>query len=777
MKITPLACAIRNACAVSLITTPVLAMAEDVNSVQLDTLSVYGTDLGRYEFDEANSATGFNADVNDLPRAVQVLPEQLILDQKAETLEDVLQNVAAITRAHGFGGTESQVNIRGFQNSHLFVDGNPVSNRFNVDVATIDRVEVILGPASVLHGQVSPGGLINIITKKPQVEDAHSVQLDLDEYGQQKLTVDSTGSLSDKVQYRVIVAQEDSESYREVRTEDGDHADKKKALTIAPSLSYTPDADNTFTISFLHAEQNLPIDRGTVAVENGEGGVDIADIPVGRRLGSRYDERDSTEQKVQFDFDHYFQNGWKNQLKLGYYEKEFDDYQARPYRGLNDNWTQGTGAVDFSNPANLLELRASQQGSAVSSNGLLLRTADSNLDVTEDSLFISDSLTGDYYAGGINNTLYVGANVHQRNVKHSDGFGLVDVSNVFGAGVYAPALDVVDIYSDSNPAYSKVAQTKVSTNDAQYTEMGFSIQNLSYVNDKFNVLAGLRYDRYEIDRNDTIYFQNGSGGTFLELDEASQVKLKGDNDNISGQLGAMYRLSDEFSVYASWSESFTPNYPDVTAGQVTGSNDMAPEEATQYEIGLKSSLMDEKLRLTASVYQLERKNVMTFENLLAKLNGEEETKGVELTATMQFMPGLNVLASYANMDAEIVDDNDDTVDREGNTPYGIPEQKARIWGSYEVQDGSLKSLGIGLGAEYVSSRYGNDDNSFKLPSYTIYDVASWYYIPVGDDQQLRLQAGIKNLTDETYYPANLGNAFRINVGDPRTFYMSARMDF
>ncbi|PYF84507.1 MULTISPECIES: TonB-dependent siderophore receptor [Marinomonas] len=777
MKITPLAQAIRSACTMTLMVTPMLATAEDVNSFQLDMLSVYGTDLNRYEFDEANSATGFKADVNELPRSVQVLPEQLILDQNSDTLEDVLQNVAGITRAHGFGGTESQVNIRGFENSHLFVDGNPVSNRFNVDVATIDRVEVILGPASVLHGQVSPGGLINIITKKPEKKSAHSVQLDLDEYGEQKVTLDSTGSLSDKIQYRVIIAQEDSDSYREVRTEGGDHAANKEALTIAPSLSYTPDADNTYTISFLHAKQNLPIDRGAVAVENGTGGLDIADIPVERRLGSRYDERDSTEQKVQFDFDHYFKGGWKNQLKLGYYEKEFDDYQARPYRGLNDSWTQGTGAVDFSNPANLLELRGAQQGSAVATNGLLLRTADSNLDVTEDSLFISDSLTGDYYAAGINNTLYVGANVHQRNVKHSDGFGLVDVSNVFGAGVYAPALDVVDIYSDNNPAYSKVSQTKVSTNDAQYTEMGFSIQNLSYVNDNFNVLAGLRYDRYEIDRDDTIYYQQGSGGTFTQQAEASRVKIKGDNDNISGQLGAMYRLNDEVSVYGSWSESFTPNYPDVTAGQVTGSDNMAPEEATQYELGVKSSFMDDKLRLTASVYQLERKNVMTFENLLAKLNGEEETKGVELTATMQFMPGLNVLASYTHMDAEIVDDNDDSVDREGNTPYGIPDQKARIWGSYEVQDGALKSLGFGLGAEYVGARYGNDDNSFKLPSYTVYDVSSWYYIPVGDDKQLRVQAGIKNLTDETYYPANLGNAFRINVGDPRTFYMSARMDF
>ena len=142
-------------------------------------LVVMGTDLNRYEFDIAGSATGFDTDVAELPRSVQVLPEQLILDQNATRLDDVLQNVAGITRAHGFGGVETQVNIRGFTNNRLFVDGNPVSNRHNVDVATIDRVEAIIGLASVLHRQVSPGGLINILPNKPETTQKHNVPDDL----------------------------------------------------------------------------------------------------------------------------------------------------------------------------------------------------------------------------------------------------------------------------------------------------------------------------------------------------------------------------------------------------------------------------------------------------------------------------------------------------------------------------------------------------------------------------------------------------------------------
>ncbi|WP_417510319.1 TonB-dependent siderophore receptor [Methylophaga sp.] len=368
-------------------------------------LVVMGTDLNRYEFDIAGSATGFDTDVAELPRSVQVLPEQLILDQNATRLDDVLQNVAGITRAHGFGGVETQVNIRGFTNNRLFVDGNPVSNRHNVDVATIDRVEAILGPASVLHGQVSPGGLINIITKKPETIQSNSLQADFDEHGRRKLTLDSTGPLNEVFQYRLIVAGEDSESFRETQTVTGDHSADIRGLTIAPSFSYTPDANNTFTLSLLHVDQTLPIDRGTVAVADASGELHIANIPEERRLGSRFDERDSTEKQIQFDFDHEFDNGWKNQLKLGYYQKKFDDYQARPFRGLNDTWTLGTGSIDLSSLANLGQFMSASNGSAVQSNGLLIRTADSNLDVTEDDFFISNSLSGDYQMGGIDNTL------------------------------------------------------------------------------------------------------------------------------------------------------------------------------------------------------------------------------------------------------------------------------------------------------------------------------------------------------------------------------------
>ena len=738
-----------------------------VDTIQESSLTVYGTRLSRYEFDEAESATGFRADVDELPRSVQVLPEQLALDQNASDLTDVLVNAAGVTRAHGFGGAETQVNIRGFTNSHLFVDGNPVSSRHNIDLANVESAEVILGPASVLHGQVSPGGLVNIVTKKPQEESAHSIQLELDEYGKQKVVFDSTGSLSDDLQYRLIISGEDSDSFREVSTVDDIKSDESKSFLIAPSFRYTPNDTDTFTLSFSHTEQDLPIDRGNVVVQATDGSFSVADIPRERRLGSEFDSRDSTEHVVQFDWEHSFKSGWENRFKLGFYEKDFDDYQARPVFGFN------------AAPANLPQIIAFRNSTAVQENGLLARTADTNLDVSEQDFFISNSLTGDYRLGNIENTLYVGANYYVRKIDDTDGFALLDASALVAPGIFAPAIDVIDIYAEQQPAYARQTQTRVSRSEAEYTEYGLSVQNLSYVTDRLNLLAGLRYDHFKIDSDETIFYQGISGGLYQQLAVPQELNIHGSNSNVSGQFGVIYDLTDSISVYGSFSESFLPNYPDVTAGVVTGNANMDPEEATQFELGLKSSLMNDRLRLTLSAYDLKRKNVLTFDNLLqARLNGEERTRGVDLSSTLQFVPGLNVLMSYSYMDSEIVEDNDDSLNNEGNRPFSVPENKARIWGSYEFQGGDFSGLGLGLGAEYVDDRYGNDANTFKIPGYTVFDAAAWYYIPVSSESQIRLQAGVRNLTDRTYYTANgSGNTYRVNVGDPRTFYMTARYEF
>ncbi|WP_420591139.1 TonB-dependent siderophore receptor [Bacterioplanoides sp.] len=732
---------------------------------QLDDVKVRGTLLSRYEFDRANSATGFETDVDGLPRSVQVLPEQLILDQNSERLTDVLINAVSVSRSDGFGGAQDEVFIRGMDNSHIFIDGSPVSPESRIDVELIDRVEVISGPASVLHGQVSPGGLINIVRKQPEPQSAQTLQVMVDNQGRQKLMADSTGGISDEVQYRFIVAHEDSDSFREVKTQDGTTKASTENLTIAPSISYTPDSFNTLTFSLDYSDKTVPIDRGTVAIDDGAGKIKIADIPVERRLGSEYSTRESIEKRASLGFDHEFRNGWINRLKLSYSDKEYDDYQARPAFGLNGV------------PSNLLEVIGLRNTSSIQANGLLARSADTNIDVSESDIYLANSLSGDFRVAGIDNRLFVGVNYTQRELDKSNGFALQDISRALGAPIpiYAPVLDILNIYDPVRPSYTKRPQQVLNDELETHTEYGISVQNLTYLTDEMTLLLGLRYDKFELDSEADIYFSAGpQAGTYVELAKTEKRKIKSSNDNISGQIGVLHQLTGNISLYASYAESFIPNYPDVTTSGLAKEN-LDPEEAAQYELGFKSSFMDDKLRIVGSVYQLERENVLTVDNnFQSRLNGKEKSEGIELTATMQFIPGLNVLASMTHLNAEIVED--DQSDNEGNTPKSVPQNKARAWGSYEFQSGNYAGLGIGLGAEYVDEREGDDENRFTLPSYTLWDAAAWYYVSVSDNTRIRLQAGIKNLTDKEYYPASI-NAFRVNVGEPRTSYISARLEF
>ncbi|MHA2936952.1 TonB-dependent siderophore receptor [Vibrio sp. RC27] len=743
--------------------TPI-AIAADITTEEIDTYVVQGTELSRYEFFEAESATGFTTDINEIPRTVQVIPEQLILDQNAQNLNDVLSNSAAVTRSDGFGGVETEVNIRGIDNEYLFIDGSPVSSRYNIDVDNIENVEVVLGPASILHGQVSPGGMVNVVTKKPQADSAHSIQVDLDEYGKQKLTLDSTGSLSDKLQYRVIVSGEDSETYRKVNTESGTFDQERNAFTIAPSLTYIPNDKNIFTLRLSYSEQELPIDRGTVAINDGNGNYTIFD-PSESAFNSEFDIRESSDTLIQLDWDFEFDSGWTNKFKIGYYEKDLNDYQTRAITGFS------SGSIDdYGDTTSIIfaALGGNLTGTTQASNGLLSRRVDFN-DQTLSDFFLSDSLVGNYELGGFDNTLYVGGNFHSQKIDETDGLAFSD----FGGNtvVYLDAININDSVHASN---TKLEGTDISNSDTRTNELGLSIQNLTRVTDKLNILAGLRYDVYEIKGESTTYYTTSNSILYSEVSDPEPVDIDSSNDNLSTQFGALYDVSDEVSVYTSYAESFTPNFPSVTEGVYSG--DFSPETAKQFEAGIKSSLLDDELRVSLSAYSLERKNVASVDgNLNTVLNGKTETNGVDVSATMKFFDGLNVLASYSYLDAQIIKASSESND--GNTPTNIPDNKARIWGSYEFQNGNLTGLGFGLGGEYVSKRFGNDANTFALPSYAVYDAAVWYYVPLGNEMKLRLNAGIKNLADKTYYTASGSNTFRVSQGDPRTIYTTVRLEY
>jgi len=282
------------------------------------------------------------------------------------------------------------------------------------------------------------------------------------------------------------------------------------------------------------------------------------------------------------------------------------------------------------------------------------------------------------------------------------------------------------------------------------------LQNRVYLTDPLQLLVGLRFDQLE----------------------AVEEGVASDHDRLSAQLGLVYQLTPLTSLYGSYSESFLPNFPDIPEDVANDVSSLAPEQAYQFEVGLSSSLLDKRLDLSAALYHLTRNNVKTFERNRARLNAEEVSHGLEISANMHLTSGFSLLASYAYIDSEIRDDNDPLKSTEGNRPFNLPQQQARISGAYQFRGGRLAGVGVRLGAEYVSDRFTDNENSASVPSYTLYDAAAWYRVRLDQGKTLRLQLGVRNLTNKRYYQLKTNNRpFNYKIGDPRTLYLSAQLNF
>ncbi|HAG83295.1 MAG TPA: TonB-dependent siderophore receptor, partial [Cyanobacteria bacterium UBA12227] len=233
-----------------------------------------------------------------------------------------------------------------------------------------------------------------------------------------------------------------------------------------------------------------------------------------------------------------------------------------------------------------------------------------------------------------------------------------------------------------------------------------------------------------------------------------------DNDAFSPRVGIVYQPIEPISLYASFSRSFNP----VETGTTLANGDIAePERGTQYEVGIKADFLEGRLSSTLAFYELTRSNVLTPDrtNPFASIQtGEQRSRGIELDVAGEILPGWRVIASYAYTDAEITEDNQF---EPGNRLINVPESSASLWTTYEIQQGSLKGLGFGLGFRFVGEREGDLENSFTLPNYFRTDAALYY-----KRNNLRVAVNLYNLFDIEYFEAAQFGRAGIFPGSPFT---------
>ena len=409
-----------------------LAVSEEV--------TVRGTPPGRYHVDSTNTATRTDIPFIKLPRAVASVPEQIIIDQAATDVSEVYHNISGIYQADGFGGTRDDYIIRGFRRARGYEDGHRLAFDGRVVMSNVERVEILKGPAS-LFGQVRPGGILNVITKRPQPVARRYAQVTLGSYGQRRGMVDLTGPVREgsSTLYRVVSSVENSDSFRDFSEID--------RTVFAPQISFRPGADSSLNLRYEYMRDRRPLDRGNI-IFNGV----PADVPRSRRFGEPWELGDFRRHLFSGDFVHRINDRWslstKTFLELG----RADDFQARPL--------------------------------SVTDDGILTRRSDGSRDRHSTTYLLSGILQGNVSTGTVEHNLTLG--VDNRDLQSDRRF------------VRNPAQVELDIF---NPVYGLLAPAGdadlLFRHGRDQLELGLFAQDHVSISEHFSLLFGARLDRFK----------------------------------------------------------------------------------------------------------------------------------------------------------------------------------------------------------------------------------------------------------------------------------------
>jgi len=669
----------------------------------------------QYRVERATTGTRTNTPLRDIPQSIQVVPKEVIEDQQATELSEITRNVSGVFQEASFGGIQDNFNIRGFEQKTFLRNGFREGDDLERvrETANVERVEVLKGPASVLHGRLVPGGVINVVTEKPTEEPFFSLEPRAGSFGLVEPSVDISGPLNESgtVRYRLNALYETKDGFRNF---DQDF----ERTFISPVLSWDISDSTNLTIELEYTDDERPFDRGIVA--EAPPSEEIVDIPFDRNLQEPDDFNESTQFLASYTLEHRFNDNLKVRNRFQFLEGNRFDTRNEPFGNLGDSF----GDID-AGPEEILRF--------VSSN-----------DALERELALQTNLVADFQTGSIDHKVLFGVDLNRsiedRVSRSTDsGFGVTKI-NIFDP-----------VYDDGTPSRDELDFKSVDV-EIETESLGIYLQDQIAFSDNLKLLLGGRFDLVSQENKDL-------------LDNTTETQ---DDEAFSPRVGLVYQPIEPLSLYTSFSRSFVPNEGD---GQ---GNILDPERGTQYEVGLKGELLDGDLSVNLAAFNITKSNVAVgVEGPPAGLQraiGEQRSRGIELDIAGELADGWKIIASYSHTDAEITEDNDS--DQEGNTLPGVPKNGASLWTTYEFQSGNLQGLEIGAGAFFVGNREGNLDNNFELPSYTRVDARLSY-----SRNNWEAALNFKNLFDIDFVESRGFGRVAIDPGIPFTVIGSFSVEF
>lgn len=664
----------------------------------------------------------------DIPQAISVISAEKLKLRGVTRIGDALFSVAGASRSSTYGFYDAYT-LRGFDAAYgsLYLDGllnEAGGGGSNNEVAGLETIEVVKGPASSLFGGGSLGGIINLVSKRPVLDKAFlDASLSTGSYNLVEGSVDANLPLNDAgtLAARVVGVYRDSDSF--VRFAGFNR------IYLQPSLTWQigPDTKLTALATFKRDNDNPfgPQPAYGFVFPLADGSYLPRDFAVSNGGDQRPVQRENRK-TIGYFLDH----GFTDTLRFS--------QTARYMRRTTfwDNWMFADGFIDDDVDAD---------GIAIPGTGRTIgRYFYGPYRETFKSFLADNRLSWTFESGAVTQKILGGIDYRRTRssyVGNGDYNPYTFPLDVFDPDYFAPLNPTIDPYSGLDKG----------------SQLGFYLQDHIELGEALTLTLNARWDRAKF------------GG---ELQTA-----------FSPRIGVTWKVVDGVSLYGSWSKSFTPQFGSQIVLESEGDTVVAigpapPERGKNIEAGAKFDLVSAKLSGMLSVYQLTRNNVLNGDPqfpMYSRVSGKQRSKGVELEVHWNPAENISFDFAYAYVKGKYLADDMYPV---GTPLPNIPKHNASVFGAYRIPDGPLAGLGANLGISYTSTRYTYDafpypgqDPMMVLKSYTLiegglsYTLAGW-----------EAQVNLKNILNKRYVP-DACCLSRVTPGEPRNWRVTLRRTF
>jgi len=675
-----------------------------------DQESPYGPGQG---YTATRSAAGTKTDtpISEIPQSISVVTQEAMRDQGATTVQEALRYVPGVyADAYGPDTRSDGALIRGttpvtYQDGLRLINGG-YWNHTRPDPFTLSRVEVLRGPGSVLYGDSPVGGLINLVSKRPQEQAHNEIGVQYGTFDWKQIQADSTGKLTGDGQwlYRVIGIFRDADYQTDFV--------KNDRQVFMPAITWQPTKDTNWTVIGLYQKDKtgsstafLPWSGTLFANPNGQ-------IPINRFASEPgFDLYQTTTKSVTSLFEHSFSNNFKVRSNMRY------SHVDGIYRTMYPN--------SYDNPFNLFPYFPYTDATQQSVNRIKYA-----LETKRDTFTVDTGGQFDFSTGPMTHKVLFGFDLRQVTEEGQTGYNL-DV-NPFN--LYNPVYGQPPIYFYS-PTFALSPLPGI-----RQQVYGLYIQDQARLG-PWLFTAGVRRD---------------------QLVSETEAALTQEDSATTKRFGLMYETAFGLNPYVSYAESFEP-----ILGLGTCLTFCKPKRGTQYEAGFKYRVSS-SAAFNAAVFDIKEKNRLTAgpTPLFSVQVGEARIRGLELEYVGSITPTLDIIASYTYLDTEItqgdfVGSRLDSVPRNSASLWA--KQKLTLFGlsGFSI-GGGVRYIGESSSTGAYSGTDPARDLTIVTPGYTLFDAMFAY-----ENDQWRLQVTGTNLADKNYFSSCLarGDCF---YGNRRT---------